>query len=174
MHDLDLHGVARMNHMANPRPSLKRKNIISKTPTIQKGEQKVIAVIAVYPNSTGVCFSAKNRFKVDWGDGSTQNSQSDTIVYHTYDYDKLSDDTLNPNGYKEVIITIEPQKRYSLTDINFDPLLDEPEGTINMYKVDRVEWLSIEISTPNLLSVVLAQEKTKSRHPRLEYYSVSN
>lgn len=174
MHDLDLHGVARMHHQASQKSTIQRKNIISKIPAIKKGEQKVIAVVAVYPDGRGVYFSAKNRFKVDWGDGSTQNNQSGTIATHIYNYEQLGEETLNPNGYKEVVIVIEPQKRYSLTEINFDPVLDESEGMISMFRVDRADWLSIEISTPNLSTVVLAQDKIKSRHPRLEHYTVSN
>lgn len=171
MHDLDLHGVARMHHQAAPKPSNQRKNIVSKIPTIQKGEQKIVAVAAVYPDGRGIYFSARNRFKVDWGDGSSQNSQSGSIATHIYNFDQLDPSTLNPEGYKEVIIVIEPQKRYSLTEINFDPVLDETNG---MFGVDRADWLSIDVSTPNLSNIVLAQDKIKSRHPRLEHYSLSN
>lgn len=179
LHDLDLHGVARMHHKASPKPNNPRKNIQSKLPVIKKDEQKIVAVLAVFPGKQGVCFSAKNRFKVDWGDGSVQNSQSGCIATHVYNYEQLGPETLNPNGYKEVIIIIEPQKRYSLTEINFDPILERQaigEGleAISMFEVDRADWLSIEISSSNLTSIVLAQDKVKTRHPRLEHYSVSN
>lgn len=164
MHDLDLHGVARI-HQPNPPSKIIRNNIITTISRFAKDEQKIIGILAVYPEGANVSFSAKNRFKVDWGDGSTQTFSSGLIASRTYVFEDLVDVPLNPLGFKEVTITITPQNRYNLTEFNMDP---DPENSI------KSSWLSIDISTPNLNSFILSTGSIKNKHPLLKYYTVNN
>ena len=171
MHDLDHHGVLRFQHQTSPQSVNKRKNVSVNVPVIKQGEQKAVAVLAVYPDGKGIAISAKNRYKVDWGDGTTQNFGSGAIATHVYNFEALDESTLNPKGYKEVIIIIEPQKRYQLTELNFDPVLEEFQ---NLFEADQADWLSIDVSMPKGNGFVLSQGKVKNRHPQLEYFSVRN
>lgn len=160
MHDLDLHGVARLNHSA-PQQAIRNK--------FQKGEQKVIAKLAIYPEQSSIWFSAKNRYKVDWGDGSCQNYESGSIANHTYQFDGI-DAPIHKNGYKEVTVVIVPQNRYSLTALDFDPQASD-ENTVYL---STARWLRIDVSAPNICEFRLAVGKIKQTHPLLGHYSVSS
>ena len=164
MHDLDLHGVARMRQMDRPSKII-RNNIVTAVPRFNKGEQKIVGVLAVYPEGANVSFSVKNRFKVDWGDGSTQTFSSGLIASRTYVFEELKDIPLNPKGFKEVSIIIIPQNRYNLTELNLDPDLENPIQS---------SWLSIDISTPNLNSFIMTNGKLRNKHPLLEHYTLTN
>lgn len=164
MHDLDLHGVARLHQPILPSKII-RNNIVTAIPRFAKDEQKIIGVLAVYPEGTNVSFSAKNRFKVDWGDGSTQTFSSGLIASRTYMFEDLVDAPLNPLGFKEVMIIITPQNRYNLTEFNMDPDLENSVKS---------SWLSIDISTSNLNSFIMSNGVIKNKHPLLKHYSLTN
>ena len=160
MHDLDLHGVARLKHTL-PQQAVRK--------LFQKDEQKVIAKLAIYPGQSSIWFSAKNRYKVNWGDSTSQNYESGMVANHCYDFDNL-DVPISNKGYKEVTVIIIPQTRYSLTALDFDPQAIDTDT----HYLSTARWLRIDVSTPNLCDVRLATSKLKSVHPLLEHYSVSN
>lgn len=164
MHDLDLHGVSRIHHSPQS-PKIIRNNIITHIPQFIKDEQKIIGILAIYPEGSNVSFSVKNRFKVDWGDKNTQNFSSGSIASHDYLYDDLINAPLNPLGFKEVMIIITPQNRYNLTEFNMDPDL---ENSI------KSSWLCIDISAPNLNNFILSNGSLKNKHPLLKHYCVQN
>ncbi len=163
MHDLDLHGVARLHHSSHRHKQLPTKSKFS------DGEQKIIAKLAVYPDNSSIWFSAKNRYNVDWGDGKSQNYRSGDLANHCYDYNKLEIE--ETDGYKIVTVIITPQKRYHLTDIDFDPK-SEDETLIGL--LSTANWISIEGSLPNLCNVILTNGKVKAKHPLLKKFSISN
>lgn len=160
MHDLDLHGVARVNHLS-PHHFPHSPNIF------KEGEQKIIAKLAIYPNMTAIWLSAKNRYKVNWGDGSSANYASGAIANHNYDFDTLNC-PIHSDGYKEVTVTITPQNRYNLTEINFDPQPTEED----VQYLSTAAWIQIDGSMPKLCATILSTGKAKMRHPLLKKYSI--
>ncbi len=161
MHDLDLHGVVRARTLHQP-------PVIQKS-LFQEKEQKVIGKLAIHPHSTSIWLSAKNRFKVDWGDGTIQNYTSGAVANHCYDFNQLDDSTLTKEGYKVVTIIITPQTRYNLTELNLDP----ESGDELIQYLQTVDWLSLDASLPNINALVLSNDKTKNRHPLLKHKSIA-
>ena len=75
------------------------------------GIEKVSALIGVNPDGRNFAvfkIICDTEYYVDWGDGSSSVIPSNTVAYHTYDYNNvnLNDNTVSTFGYKQCIITI--------------------------------------------------------------------
>ena len=109
--------------------------------------EKIIGLIAVFPNDKGggarnyVTFNLdtddSSSYTVDWGDGNVETVGSNVTVTHIYDYDNITSDTSTMKsttfrGYRQAKfeVTLQGSARFGGTQgqINFD--IDGPYVTI--------------------------------------------
>ena len=108
--------------------------------------EKIIGLVAVYPNDERgaarnyVAFNLdtddNSTFTVDWGDGNTETLASNVTHYHVYDYDDITSDTSTMKsttfrGYRQAKfeVTLQGSARFggNQGQINFD--IDGPYVT---------------------------------------------
>jgi len=133
-------------------------------PTITDTEEKIALLVYISnDNSNFLSFIAAGNFKVDWGDGSAEESFSTgTTANHTYDYSNVN---LNVNptrsdGFKQAVVIITPQAGQNITNlqlINFTPPIS---GTYTL----PVE--EIYISAPNLTNLAIGTATTSTIYCR--------
>ena len=112
--------------------------------------EKIIGLIAVFPNDKGggarnyVTFNLdtddNSSYSVDWGDGNVETVGSNVTVTHVYDYDNITTDTSTMKsttfrGYRQAKfeVTVQGSARFGGTQgqINFD--IDGPYSTQTGY-----------------------------------------
>ena len=113
--------------------------------------EKIIGLVAVYPNDERgaarnyVAFNLdtddNSTFTVDWGDGNTETLASNVTHYHVYDYDDITSDTSTMKsttfrGYRQAKfeVTLQGSARFGGSNpaqINFD--VDGPYVTNTVF-----------------------------------------
>lgn len=137
--------------------------------------EKIIGLVAVFPNSEGgetrnyVAFNLDtddaSSFTVDWGDGNTETLASNVTHYHVYNYDDITSDTSTQKatlfrGYKqakfEVTLTGSAKFGGSTGQINFN--VDGPYTTYSNNTVlyrSGPNILDLFVSTSNATVITL-------------------
>jgi len=134
-------------------------------PTVEDTESKFVGLHAVWPEANFLALSAAGNYTVDWGDGVTENFNSDVTAYHIYDYSAILSDTDTSQGYRQVIVTVTPQAEATFTNINLN--LRHNQTGLSIYSSG---WLDVLISGPNLTSLQIAGNAStlNVRHLMLE------
>ena len=126
-------------------------------PTVLETEDKVVMLVAVYPDSPtyesfqfysqDINTNAGTTYEVDWGDGTTETVNHAVTISHTYNYNDvgLASAPVTSEGWKQVLITITPTAGSSLRRINFHVSHND---FINISFHNQVKELVI--STPNI------------------------
>ena len=126
-------------------------------PTVLETEDKVVMLVAVYPDSPtyesfhfysqDINTNAGTTYEVDWGDGTTETVNHAVTVSHTYNYTDvgLASAPITSEGWKQVLITITPTEGSSFRRINFHVSHND---FININFHNQVKELII--STPNI------------------------
>lgn len=85
-------------------------------PTLVNGDEKIYLLAKIYENANYFSLYATGNFQIDWGDGQgVQTYSSGTYADYEIDWNNISSSTLTTYGYRQAIITIEPQVGASLT-----------------------------------------------------------
>jgi len=100
-------------------------------PTVTETEDKVVMLVAVYPDapthesfqfySQDINTNAGTTYEVDWGDGTTETVNHAITISHTYNYNDagLASAPITSEGWKQVLITITPTEGSSFRRLNF-------------------------------------------------------
>lgn len=114
-------------------------------PTVNVGEQKVVALNAVYPaeGANFASLSCAGAYTVDWGDGTAPasfaaNAQAD----HLYTYASLSAATNTTRGYRQAIVTVTPQAGQNFTGVN----LARKHAQAGLPTTPSTGWLDIRMA----------------------------
>jgi len=85
-------------------------------PTLVNGDEKIYLLAKIYENANYFSLYATGNFQIDWGDGQgVQTYTSGTYADYEIDWNNISSSTVTTYGYRQAIITIEPQAGASLT-----------------------------------------------------------
>lgn len=89
-------------------------------PTLTLGDQRVNALVFVYPNDRNIIgFIMNGNYTVDWGDGTTANFVSGVLAQKTYTYSSLPANTQTSDGARQAMVVITPQAGQNLTLVDF-------------------------------------------------------
>lgn len=101
-------------------------------PTVNVGDQKIVGLIAVFPNqSNNIAITVAGAYTVDWGDGTAPaNFATGVNASHNYDYTTLGSGTVTSEGFRQAIMVVTMQSGQTMTTANFTVT---PTGTINGY-----------------------------------------
>lgn len=126
-------------------------------PTVLETEDKVVMLVAVYPNaptyeifrfySQDINTNAGTTYEVDWGDGNIETVPHAVDAYHTYNYNDvgLASAPVTSEGWKQVLITITPTEGSSFRRLDYHR--NHPDF-VNITFANRVK--EIVISTPSI------------------------
>lgn len=85
-------------------------------PTLVNGDEKIYLLAKIYENANYFKFYATGDYQIDWGDGQgVQTYTSGTYAEYEIDWNNISSSTVTTYGYRQAIITVEPQAGSSLT-----------------------------------------------------------
>lgn len=115
-------------------------------PEVLPTDQKLVALVAVFPNANFMALSAAGDYVVDWGDGTVENIASGVVAEHEYNYATYdtNNETLSTLGYKQAILTITPQSGQALTSV----ILHRRHSAIST--VFTTGYLEIAVGSPSL------------------------
>jgi len=114
-------------------------------PHVEPTEQKVVTLFGVHElGSNHLAFLIQGNYHVDWGDGTSENVNSNVSAGHLYNWSDIPANTVTSQGFRQVIVTITPQVGHDLTAIYFDQVHFSAET--NRARL----LLEIVISAPNL------------------------
>jgi hypothetical protein len=118
-------------------------------PDVQAGDQRLVALVAVYPHdSNHLSFAVSGDYTVDWGDGVVENFSAGQPANKNYVYASLpANDTTR--GYRQAILTITPQSGQTLTSLNFN--MRHPAATQNAYSIKLLDVIVAGASINNLV-----------------------
>lgn len=135
-------------------------------PTIPNGTQRVVILAAVYPGNNFTAFLARGAYRVDWGDGNGwENVADNTQVNKNLAWASYSSSTLTRWGYRQAIITIEPQDGQNLTVLDFYRKHNQSGLPNDMSS----RFLDMKISGPNLTGLQVGANSTANvQHSMLE------
>ena len=101
-------------------------------PNLVNGDEKIYLLTKIYETENHFSFKVTSNYQIDWGDGQgIQTYSSNTQADYEIDWNDISNTTLTSDGYKQAIITIEPQSGSSLTYLNMGSSLSNPNGKNN-------------------------------------------
>ena len=84
-------------------------------PTLTTSDEKVVMLMAIYPDTHYAAFTCNGDYQVDWGDGSAVGLFGNGVQStHTYNYATIAGSPTTM-GYKIVTITITPQAGQHIT-----------------------------------------------------------
>ena len=139
------------------------------------GQEKIVALHAIFKDANFVALSAAGNYTVDWGDGTVENVLSGVQANHEYNYSTydVANATLGTTGsltYKQAIITVIPNGG-NLTSINLH--LKRPTPGLLTYSSG---YLDIAVNAPNLTTFSMATVNsgvwtTNIRHLFLEKFT---
>lgn len=152
MHDITLHGFNTNKKIKNTTPYIALRYLISE-------EENTIHL------------KIKNKSIINWGDGNIVNIGSNVLAYKVYDFSKLNSSIKLDNKieYKEVVVYIQSQKGYSLTDIDLDPYYDNSDTLI----YSKINIKSINAFLPNLNSIIINKDNDKKKYRFLNSMSIT-
>ncbi len=127
-------------------------------PAVTEGEQKVVALYAVYDNESNfVAIKCTGDYTVDWGDGAaTENISSGVQAEHNYDYADVSN--LSTRGYKQAVVTVTPNGS-NLTSIE----LGNKHSTITSSDSYSTALLDIRMAGSSFATIKLGGTYVKSK-----------
>lgn len=117
-------------------------------PALSDGDQKIVMLAKIYPNGNYFRFQASGNYKMNFGDGQGDSTATaGSFLDKQVDYANIPNSSLTSGGYKQTIITLEPQAGQNLTAFKYGTLLhpDDAESTsANIGIVD------IKMASPNI------------------------
>lgn len=118
-------------------------------PTVNVGDQKVVALAAVFANGPNIfAVQVNGAYTVDWGDGTVENVAAGTQRNHTYSYAGLPANNTT-EGWKQVIVTITPQSGQTLTSVTMNVT---PTGTSAGYVQ---QWRDIKMAGNSVSTLIM-------------------
>ena len=110
-------------------------------PALSNGDQKVYLLVKIYEKfGNHIRLKAEADYKVDWGDGQgSVNYSSGAFADYSIDFTNISPTTQTTEGYRQAIVTLEPQSGQNLTSFVMGNLLNPADGyggTGNMNIID--------------------------------------
>lgn len=110
-------------------------------------EEKFKGLFAVYEIDTNfLAFTFEGDYVVDWGDGSIEYFNSGEKAQHSYQWGEIPFGTLTSEGYRQVIVTVTPQRGSHLTSMDLGTYHDSIGLNGANYPI--VPWLDIALSMP--------------------------
>lgn len=130
-------------------------------PDVQPGEDKIVALLAVYPGDNFFAFMAVGDYQIDWGDGQAAETVSTaTQVNKNLAWASYPEGTLTSRGYRQAIITITPQASSVLQRIDFYRKHNQsglPDNVVN-------RMLDLKMSLPNCTMFTLGSNLTSNTY----------
>ena len=84
-------------------------------PTLVNGDEKIYLLTKIYEHSNYFRLYATGNYQIDWGDGQgIQTYTSGTYADYEIDWNNISSSTVTTYGFRQAIITVEPQAGASL------------------------------------------------------------
>jgi len=137
-------------------------------PSVSNGDQKLVGAFAIFnTDSNFVAFTCLGNYTVDWGDGTSNNYNSNVTAYKQYNatvYAGLTTQSVFKD-YKVVIITITPQAGANLTTINLD--VKHNQASLANY---RGGWLDIRVAGQNITSLTIGSFSNANAPTLLEQF----
>lgn len=97
-------------------PKYERNKEYLDLPNLVDGDEKIYLLAKIYENANYFRLYATGDYQIDWGDGQgVQTYSSGTYADYEIDWNNISSSTVTTYGYRQAIITIEPQAGASLT-----------------------------------------------------------
>jgi len=130
-------------------------------PTINDSEDKVVGLFAVFDDESNfVAVRFQGNYTVDWGDGTSENVNSNVTAQHLYDFNDANlDGTLTSRGYKQAIITITPNGG-TLTSCE----LQIDHSGLSALSINHiVNWLDIQITGTNWTNMTVGGTTSQLR-----------
>lgn len=154
-------------------------------PTVTNTEEKLVALVAVWPDSDSNWFAIGalgTNYTVDWGDGNVVNYTApanidDTPSVHQYSFNDLSVATETTEGYRQAIITVTPQASGTFSEFGFSRTYDATTFPVKAAKNSSLRyvmnWLEIVISAPSMTDINFDNETMSGSLKYLEILSSS-
>lgn len=101
-------------------------------PTLVNGDEKIYLLAKIYEHSNYFRLYATGDYQIDWGDGQgVQTYTSGTYADYEIDWNNISASTVTSLGYRQAIITVEPQAGASLNVFQCWGSATNPNDPIN-------------------------------------------
>jgi hypothetical protein len=152
--------------------------------------EKIIGLVAVFPNSEGgetrnyVAFNLDTNdastFTVDWGDGNVETVSSNVTHYHVYNYDDITSDTSTMKSttyrdYRQAKFEITLQEGASFSNISFN--VDGPYtsyASVNALYRSGPNILDLFVSTSNATAITLNYSRYMKMCEQIEVRNTSS
>lgn len=120
-------------------------------PAVNVGEQKMVALYAVYDHDSNFCvIQAAGAYTVDWGDGSApENVASGVTALHNYVYANVPG-AATSEGFKCAVITLTMQGAANLTTLD----LARKHTQVGLASNYSSGWLDVRVAGANITSLV--------------------
>ncbi len=130
-------------------------------PTVSPGDEKLVGLYRVNPDSNFFTFTGEGAYTIDFGDGSAPiNYGSGTTAYKILDWDDYSGSTLTSDGFRQAVITITPQSGQHITSIDLSKTHNQP-GLSDTYNNG---WLDIDLSGEFIDNIILNSDLASLYH----------
>ena len=130
-------------------------------PTVSPGDEKLVGLYRVNPDSNFFTFTGEGAYTIDFGDGSAPiNYGSGTTAYKILDWDDYSSSTLTSDGFRQAVITITPQSGQHITSIDLSKTHNQP-GLSDTYNNG---WLDIDLSGEFIDNIILNSDLASLYH----------
>jgi len=119
-------------------------------PSLSDGDQKVYLLVKIYEKSSNyIRLKASADYKVDWGDGlGSVNYSSGAFADKSIDFTNISSTTQTTAGYRQAIVTLEPQAGQNLTSFVMGNLLNPNDPYIGNNNI-----IDCKMASPNIASL---------------------
>lgn len=110
-------------------------------------EEKFKGLFAIYDIDTNfLAFTFEGDYVVDWGDGSIEYFNSGEKAQHSYQWSKVAFGTLTSEGFRQVVVTVTPQRGNHLTSMDLSTFHDNLG--LGSWQYIQVPWMDIALSMP--------------------------
>lgn len=116
-------------------------------PAPAETEEKFRGLFAVYDIDTNfLAFTFEGDYVVNWGDGLTEYYSSGEKAQHSYQWSKVPFGTLTSEGFRQVIVTVTPQRGSHLTSMDLSTYHDDIGLNFAFYP--NVPWMDVALNMP--------------------------
>lgn len=136
-----------------PAPYVRPADWLEIDSLVSVGQQKLVALVAVFEEGNFFAVTCNGAYTVDWGDGTVTNYASSSNAYYQFNYANFAG-TECSRGYRQAIITITPQSGQNLTILNF--AIGHNQAGLTTGVINGL--LDVKLSAPNLTSLSFANK----------------
>jgi len=141
-------------------------------PSVVDGDQIVVGLHRVTDTDGNfVAISCTGAFSVDWGDGAGFiNFASGAVASNNLLWANYSGSTLTSEGFRQAIITVQPQSGQTLTSVNFNTTHPQPGLSSTFIR----GWLDIAMAGSSINAIGLSSMQMLQRFVFVGNHLMSN